>query len=91
MAPLTTRGHGDGVLVAVSTASDEFGQADLEVAAALVGQGASAYENARLFAQVQQLATIDGLTGIYNRRHFSELAGRQLSRRPAQPRPWPRS
>jgi eukaryotic-like serine/threonine-protein kinase len=79
MAPLTTRGLGDGVLVAVSTASDEFGQADLDVTAALVGQGASAYANARLFAQVQQLATTDGLTGVNNRRHFTELAGHQLS------------
>jgi len=79
VAPLTTRGHGDGVLVAVSTTSDDFDQADLDVTAALVGQGASAYANARLFAQVQQLATTDGLTGVNNRRHFFDLARRQLS------------
>jgi eukaryotic-like serine/threonine-protein kinase len=27
---------------------------------------------------VRQLATTDGLTGVYNRRHFTELAGRQV-------------
>jgi diguanylate cyclase (GGDEF)-like protein len=79
VAPLTTRGHGAGVVVAVSTTDDEFDQADLDMATALVGQGASAYANARLFAQVHQLATTDGLTGVYNRRHFNELARRQVS------------
>jgi diguanylate cyclase (GGDEF)-like protein len=39
-----------------------------------------AFENARLFAQVQQLATTDDLTGIANRRHFFDLAGRELAR-----------
>jgi len=31
-------------------------------------------ENARLFDEVQRLATLDGLTNTYNRRHFMELA-----------------
>jgi diguanylate cyclase (GGDEF)-like protein len=39
-----------------------------------------AYENARLFAQVQQLATTDDLTGVANRRHFFDLAAAELSR-----------
>jgi diguanylate cyclase (GGDEF)-like protein len=78
MTPLTTRGHGVGVLVAWSSTADGFSQAELDIASALAGQGATAYANARLFAQVQLLATTDGLTGIFNRRHFSDLATRQL-------------
>ena len=61
-----------------------------EIAAALVGQAMVAYENARLFAQVQQLATIDALTGMANRRHFFDLADRRAGpgRRHGR-RPWP--
>jgi diguanylate cyclase (GGDEF)-like protein len=78
-APLNTRGGAHGVLVAGSADGDAFGVAQLDMAAALAGQGAMAYDNARLFAQVQQLATIDALTGVFNRRHFTELAGNQLT------------
>ena len=39
-----------------------------------------AYENARLFAQVQQMAITDDLTGVANRRHFFDLAARELTR-----------
>jgi diguanylate cyclase (GGDEF)-like protein len=35
---------------------------------------AMAVENARLFDEVQRLATLDGLTGTYNRRHFMDVA-----------------
>jgi diguanylate cyclase (GGDEF)-like protein len=38
----------------------------------------TAYENARLFSQVRRLATIDGLTGLYNRNHFFAEADKQL-------------
>ena len=75
--PLTTREHGRGVLVATSEAA--FTPAQLDMASALAGQGGAAYTNARLFAQVQLLATTDGLTGVFNRRHFTELATRQLA------------
>ena len=37
----------------------------------------TAYENARLFSQVRRLATIDGLTGLYNRNHFFAEASKQ--------------
>ncbi|GIE95180.1 hypothetical protein Ari01nite_26450 [Paractinoplanes rishiriensis] len=75
-APLNTMDGVGGVLVAGAT---EFGAAELDIAAALTGQAATAYDNARLFAQVQQLATTDALTGVYNRRHFNDLAGNQLT------------
>ncbi|MEU8659471.1 diguanylate cyclase, partial [Actinoplanes philippinensis] len=46
-----------------------------QVAAALSTQGMAAYENARLFSRVQELATTDELTGQHNRRHFYAIAG----------------
>ncbi|GAA0906907.1 hypothetical protein Vau01_121260 [Virgisporangium aurantiacum] len=78
VVPLATRGYGAGVLIAGSATPNRFGPAELDIATALAGQGGTAYANARLFAQVQQLATTDGLTGLYNRRHFTELATRQV-------------
>jgi diguanylate cyclase (GGDEF)-like protein len=46
-----------------------------------------AVENARLFDEVQRLATLDGLTGTYNRRHFMDVAKDKLesARRFSQP------
>ncbi len=46
-----------------------------QVAAALSSQGMTAYDNARLFSRVQELATTDELTGQHNRRHFYAVAG----------------
>ncbi|MBG0829471.1 diguanylate cyclase [Planomonospora sp. ID67723] len=69
--PLVARDQLIGVVVLVGSGFDD---ACREVAAALSSQGVSAYENARLFTQVQELATTDGLTGVANRRHFHGLA-----------------
>jgi diguanylate cyclase (GGDEF)-like protein len=39
-----------------------------------VRQFAAVRDNSRLAARYQELASIDGMTGLYNRRHFMELA-----------------
>jgi len=85
--PLATRDQTVGILLAGSAAADAYTEADLQVAAALAGQGMVAYENACLFDQVRQLAAMDGLTGLYNRRHFFELAARTFAA--ARPRERP--
>lgn len=43
-------------------------------------QAAAAVQNAQLFAELGQLARSDPLTGLHNRRHFFEIAGRELER-----------
>ena len=53
-------------------------EAKAQIAAAIAGQGMTAYENARLFSQVREMATVDGLTGLYNRNHFFAEADRRL-------------
>jgi diguanylate cyclase (GGDEF)-like protein len=77
--PLVAREEHLGVLVLASARPDAYGDADVGIAAALVGQGMVAYENARLFTQVHHLATTDGLTGVANRRHFFEVAAREVT------------
>jgi len=77
--PIQTHACGAGVLLAGAAAEHAFGDEHLQLVAAIAGQGATAYENARLYTRVQQLATTDPLTGVSNRRHFAEHAVRQLS------------
>jgi len=47
---------------------------------AFADHAAIAVNNARLYARVTELATIDTLTGLYNRRHFIDLTNHEISR-----------
>jgi len=76
--PLRTNDTELGVLaIAGCTAADPLTDL-LEVAAALVSQGMTAYDRAVLFEQVQELAVVDDLTQLANRRRFFEVATRDL-------------
>ncbi|MDI6102589.1 diguanylate cyclase [Actinoplanes sp. NEAU-A12] len=70
--PLTGR---DGPVGLVLLGGGGLDDTSRQVAAALATQGMAAYENARLFSRVQELATTDELTGQHNRRHFYAIAG----------------
>ena len=76
--PLTVRGMSRGVLIA-ATDGREYTDVEVEIAAALAGQGMTALDNALLFRQVRDAATHDGLTGLFNRRYFVEHGERRLS------------
>ncbi|HEX5198962.1 MAG TPA: diguanylate cyclase [Actinoplanes sp.] len=67
-----------GILLVGATGEGVMTEAQIQIAAAIAGQGMTAYENARLFSQVRRMATRDGLTGLYNRNHFFGEAGRLL-------------
>ncbi len=77
--PLRARDTAVGIAFLGSTEPDAFTPAQVELGGALSGQAMTAYDNARLFAEVQQLASTDGLTGLFNRRHFFELAHREFA------------
>jgi diguanylate cyclase (GGDEF)-like protein len=76
---LDDRNGAVGVLVLASDRPGAYAAADLGLAAALVGQGMVAFDNARLFSRVNELATTDSLTGVANRRRFFDLAERALT------------
>ncbi|HEX9028040.1 MAG TPA: diguanylate cyclase, partial [Anaerolineales bacterium] len=78
--PLQVRGLPLGALTLDSHRVGAYGEAEAGLAQAFANQAAIAIENANLFKQVRHLAITDGLTGIYNRRHLFELAGRELER-----------
>ncbi len=67
------------MLAIASAARDRRLGNEIEMAAALVAQGMTAFDNASLFVRVRELATLDELTGVANRRRFFELAERELS------------
>ena len=70
--PLVQRGQVIGVVCIESM--KPYSEPETRLAFSLTQPAAMAVENARLFEQVQRLATLDGLTGTYNRRHFMDLA-----------------
>jgi diguanylate cyclase (GGDEF)-like protein len=77
--PLSSPRTAVGVLLVASTSDGVYTDGHLQIAAALAGQAMTAYDNAELFAQVTQLATVDAMTGVSNRRHFLALADAAMS------------
>lgn len=77
--PLRRNAERIGTIVLASPETEHFRSEQAELAAALAGQGLIAFDNARLFAQVRQMATTDELTRIANRRHFFTLATQRFS------------
>ncbi len=51
-----------------------------QLASTLAALAAVAIQNARLYSRVEQLAITDGLTGLYNHRHFFERLAQEVAR-----------
>lgn len=78
--PLMVHNQIIGLLAIDSRETNHFTQDDIQVVSLFASQVAVAIENARLFDKIQQLAITDGLTGLYNRHHFMELAQNEFER-----------
>ncbi|GIF01071.1 diguanylate cyclase [Paractinoplanes rishiriensis] len=81
------RGAPSGFLLVGATGEGAMTEAQIQIAAAIGAQGMTAYENALLFSQVRTMATMDGLTGLYNRNHFFAEAEQRLDGARRQGRP----
>src|SRR5687767_9774162 len=79
--PLANQGEQLGYLSAYSQsgrdAFDASGAAELEELALRAGP---AIDNARRFREARQLADLDALTGLHNRRYFHETLAREVAR-----------
>ena len=75
--PLITEGKSMGVLWMWGEGIHEN---DLPTMSLFASQLAAALQNANLLTEVGRLAITDDLTGIYNRRHFFELAEKRFAR-----------
>jgi GGDEF domain-containing protein len=69
--PLAVKDRVEGVLV-VQADGRRFASAELEALQVLANLAAAALENERLYRRAEQEAIRDGLTGLYNHRHFQE-------------------
>jgi diguanylate cyclase (GGDEF)-like protein len=58
----------------------QFGGEDVRRLEELAERVAPAIENARRFREARQLADLDSLTGLHNRRYFYETLGREVDR-----------
>jgi diguanylate cyclase (GGDEF)-like protein len=79
--PLLGRNGRIGWLGVFSRDSDvRFGDEDVRRLEELAERVAPAIENARRFREARQLADLDSLTGLHNRRYFYETLGREVDR-----------
>src|SRR5688500_6101176 len=81
VVPLASEGEHIGYLAAYSRSGaqelDPAGRKELEELALRAGP---AIENARRFREARQLADLDALTGLHNRRYFHETLAREVAR-----------
>ena len=68
--PLISFGETLGVLALESARTGAFQAADVQPLESVADICAIAIQNARYFERVRQMAYVDGLTGIFNRRYF---------------------
>lgn len=68
------------IILANRIGTDGFSEADEDVLLTFGFHAAFALEKARLHQEVRQLATIDGLTGLYNHRAFQERIETEIER-----------
>ncbi|MEL7448827.1 MAG: sensor domain-containing diguanylate cyclase, partial [Pseudomonadota bacterium] len=79
-APLVQGGSFVGVLILARRSGRAFSREEQRIAGLLVNQALHAFQNARLYSEIERQAITDDLTGLYNRGHFLDLARREFSR-----------
>ncbi|MEN3315460.1 MAG: two-component system, cell cycle response regulator [Acidimicrobiaceae bacterium] len=79
--PVRSDGHPFGVLALYGRMSGlPFSAADVETLQTLVRQAETAIDNSYLYDEAKRLSLTDGLTGLWNSRHFELRLGDELSR-----------
>ncbi|HSO02552.1 MAG TPA: sensor domain-containing diguanylate cyclase, partial [Gaiellaceae bacterium] len=79
--PLACEGEPLGYLAAYSRSGrDAFGETGAAELEELAFRAGPAIDNARRFREARQLADLDALTGLHNRRYFHETLAREVAR-----------
>jgi GGDEF domain-containing protein len=78
--PLVVRDIAEGVVVVEAQGHRSFSAAEREALQVLANQAAAALENERLYRRAERQAIRDGLTGLYNHRHFQERLRQECRR-----------
>jgi diguanylate cyclase (GGDEF)-like protein len=79
LVPIQSKGSPIGLFV-VESSAPLVDRDQREFLLTLANQSGLAIENANLYARTLQLSITDGLTGIYNYRHFCERLDQEISR-----------
>jgi len=81
LCPIRSRGRLIGILAMDRKRSGGlYSQEDIELVMSLAGQASIIIENAQLYTQATIRANTDGLTGLYNHRHFHESLEQEIAR-----------
>jgi len=78
--PMINKGEVIGVLIIGSKKPDCYSLEQSVLLEHLAAQIAAPVENSRLFAKTEQIARIDPITGLFNRRHFDERLRSEIDR-----------
>ena len=78
--PLLLEERAIGVLSLEARPHTTFTQDDLQLLTTFAATATTAIHNVQLHAEMQKLATLDPLTGLYNRRAFLEMGRHEASR-----------
>jgi diguanylate cyclase (GGDEF)-like protein len=78
--PLVFQEHIQGLLALYDSRPNYFTERDIRIAEPFANQVAISLENSRLFEELSRRAITDNLTGLLNRRAFSEAAEREFER-----------
>ncbi len=78
--PLVSFGQTLGVLVMDSAVKEAFKESDVQSLESVADICSNAIQNAHYVDRVKQLAYLDGLTGIFNRRYFEMRIGEEVER-----------
>jgi diguanylate cyclase (GGDEF)-like protein len=78
--PLVLQGETQGLLDVSLKGGHELGPDEMGLLQILAGQAAAAIVNARLYRTIEREAITDGLTGLYNHRHFHERLNQEFAR-----------
>ena len=80
VVPITVLGEVLGVLAVYGEKKDQFTDEDEVLLETIGNQVGVAVENARLYEKTLELAQVDGLTGLANRRHLMERLKQERDR-----------
>jgi diguanylate cyclase (GGDEF)-like protein len=78
--PMGVTGEDPGYLAVFSRTQTDFDDEAVDELEQLAEKAGPAIDNARRFREARQLADLDALTGLHNRRYFHETLAREVAR-----------
>ncbi len=81
LCPIKSRDRLIGIIALGKKEADTiYSHEDLELVMSMASQASTIIENAQLYSQAVTRANTDGLTGLYNHRHFHERLDHEIAR-----------